>query len=178
MYARSAGLTLVHTYLLGCDHWVTRELRDLDAEAIDVVAVGPGAEERFDGIFICERVRLCDRIEIRHGSDVVSIADDALFHDQVMLCPAGCRDGAVVKQVSAYTGEYDRFDETACSEDMRRLERLLRTLRCPDPASMLRCLFQDLLQDLPHGEYATLVGRTFHVAFGTSADEATVDLVS
>ena len=29
MYARAAGLTLVHTYLLGFGHWVTRELRDL-----------------------------------------------------------------------------------------------------------------------------------------------------
>ena len=39
MYARAAGLTLVHTYLLGFEHWVTRELRDLDVEDIEVVAV-------------------------------------------------------------------------------------------------------------------------------------------
>ena len=174
MYARAAGLTLVHTYLLGFEHWVTRELRDLDVEDIEVVAVEPGAEERFDGIFICEKVRLCDRLEIRHGTEVVTISEDALFHDEVILCPAGCRGGAVVKQVSAYTGEYDHFDDTACDEDMRRLERLVRTLRCPDPASMLRCL----LQDLQLTDYAALVGRTFRVALGTSADEASVDLVS
>jgi len=39
---------------------------------------------------------------------------------------------------------------------------------------MLRCL----LQDLPLNDYAALVGRTFRVALGTSADEASVDLVS
>ena len=57
---------------------------------------------------------------------------DALFHDEVILCPAGCRGGAVVKQVSAYTGEYDHFDDTACDEDMRRLDRLVRTLSLAD----------------------------------------------
>ena len=178
MYARTAGLTLVHTYLLGIDHWVTHTLRDLNAEDIDVIPIGPGAEERFDGIFICEKLRLCDRIEIRHGSDTVTISDEALFHDDVILCPSGCRGGAVVKQVSAYTGEYDHFDDTACDEDMRRLDRLVRTLRCPDPASMLRCLLQDLLQHMPLIDQAALVGKTFRVALGVSADEASVDLVS
>ena len=174
MYARAAGLTLVHTYLLGPEHWVTRNLRDLDEEDIEVVAVGPGAEERLDGIFICEQVKLCERIEIRHGSDVVTISDDALFHDEAILVPAGCTGGDAVKQVSAYTGEYDHFDDTACDEDMRRLARLVRTLRCPDPASMLRCL----LQELPLNDHAALFGRTFRVALGASADEASVDLVS
>ena len=174
MYARAAGLTLVHTYLLGPEHWVTRNLRDLDEEDIEVVAVGPGAEERLDGIFICEQVKLCERIEIRHGSDVVTISDDALFHDEAILVPAGCTGGDAVKQVSAYTGEYDHFDDTACDEDMRRLDRLVRTLRCPDPASMLRCL----LQELPLNDHAALFGRTFRVALGASADEASVDLVS
>jgi hypothetical protein len=153
---------------------VTRKLRDLDVEDIEVIAVEAGAEERFDGIFICEKVRLCERIEIRHGSDLVTISDDALFHDEVILVPAGCRGGDVVKQVSAYTGEYDHFDDTACDEDMRRLDRLVRTLRCPDPASMLLCL----LQELPLSDYAALVGRTFRVALGTSVDEASVDLVA
>ncbi len=57
---------------------------------------------------------------------------------------------------------------------MRRLDRLVRTLRCPDPASVLRCL----LQDLPLNEYATLIGKTFRVSLGESVDEASVDLVS
>ena len=174
MYARAAGLTLVHTYLLGTNHWVTRDLRDLNAEDIVVVPVGVSAEERFDGLYICEQVRLCEQIEIQHGSDAVTITDDALFHDDAILCPSGCRGGAVVKQVSPYTGEYDHFDDTACEEDMRRLDRLVRTLRCPDPASVLRCL----LQDLPLNEYASLVGKTFRVSLGESADEAAVDLVS
>ena len=121
-----------------------------------------------------EQVRLCEQIEIQHGSDAVTITDDALFHDDAILCPSGCRGGAVVKQVSPYTGEYDHFDDTACEEDMRRLDRLVRTLRCPDPASVLRCL----LQDLPLNEYASLVGKTFRVSLGESADEAAVDLVS
>lgn len=174
MYARAAGLTLVHTYLLGTNHWATRGLRDLNAEDIAVVPVGIGAEERFDGLCICEQVRLCERIEIRHGSDAVSITDDALYHDESILYPSGCRGGAAVKQVSPYTGEYDHFDDTACEEDMRRLDRLVRTLRCPDPASVLRCL----LQDLPLNEYASLIGKTFRVTLGESADDASVDLVS
>lgn len=174
MYARAAGLTLVHTYLLGTNHWATRGLRDLNTEDIVVVPVGIGAEERFDGLCICEQVRLCERIEIRHGSDAVSITDDALYHDESILYPSGCRGGAAVKQVSPYTGEYDHFDDTACEEDMRRLDRLVRTLRCPDPASVLRCL----LQDLPLNEYASLIGKTFRVTLGDSADEASVDLVS
>lgn len=174
MYARAAGLTLVHNYLLGANHWATRGLRDLNAEDIVVVPVGIGAEERFDGLYICEQVRLCKQIEIQHGSDAVIITDHALFHDDAILCPSGCRGGAVVKQVSPYTGEYDHFDDTACEEDMRRLDRLVRTLRCPDPASVLRCL----LQDLPLNEYASLVGKTFRVSLGESIDEASVDLVS
>ena len=174
MYARAAGLTLVHTYLLSANHWVTQDLRDLNAEDIVVIPVGIGAEERFDGLCIYEQVRLCERIEIQHGSDAVTITEDALFHDDAILCPSGCRGGAVVKQVSPYTGEYDHFDDTACEEDMRRLHRLVRTLRCPDPASVLRCL----LQDLPLNEYASLVGKTFRVSLGESADEALVDLVS
>ena len=80
--------------------------------------------------------------------------------------------------LSAYTGEYDHFDDTACDEDMRRMDRLVRKLRCPDPASVLRCMFQDLLKDLPLNEYASLVGKTFRVSLGESADEAAVDLVS
>jgi Histidine kinase-, DNA gyrase B-, and HSP90-like ATPase len=178
MYARAAGLTLVHPYLLGSDHWVLQTLRDLDAEDIHVVAVGPGAEARFDGIFICEQLRLCEHIEIRHGNDIVTISDDALFHDEVILCPSGCCGGAVVKQVSAYTGELDHFDDTACGEDMRRLDQLVRTLRCPDAASMLRCLVQDLLKQLPLDEHTALLGKTFRVALGESADEASVDLVT
>ena len=178
MYARAAALTLVHTYLLGENHWATRNLRDLDSEEISVAPIGAGACGRFDGIYVCEQLRLCERIEIRHGSDVVNIADDALFHDGVILYPAACRGGTVVKQVSAYTGEDDRFDDTACEEDMRRLDRLVRTLRCPDPASVLRCL----LHDLQLNDYASLIGKTFRVHFparlGEPADEASVDLVA
>ena len=174
MYARAAGLTLVHTYLLGTNHWATRDLRDLNAEDIAVVPIGVSAEESFDGLYICEQVRLCERIEIRHGSDAVSVTGDALYHDEAILYPSGCRGGAAVKQVSPYTGEYDHFDDTACEEDMRRLDRLVRTLRCPDPASVLRCL----LQDLPLNEYASLVGKTFRVSLGESADEASVHLVA
>ena len=174
MYARAARLTLVHTYLLGTNHWVARELRDLNAEDIVVVPIGVSAEERFDGLYICEQVRVCEQIDIQHGSDAVSITDDALYHDEAILYPNGCRGGAAVKQVSPYTGDYDHFDDTACEEDMRRLDRLVRTLRCPDPASVLRCL----LQDLPLNEYASLVGKTFRVSLGESADEASVDLVS
>ena len=140
--------------------------------------IGVGAEECFDGLYVCEQVRLCERIEIHHGSDVVAITDDALFHDGAILYPSDCRGGAVVKQVSAYTGDCDHFDDTACEEDMRRLDRLVRKLRCPDPASVLRCMFQDLLKDLPLSEYTSLVGKTFRVALGQSADEALVDLVS
>ena len=174
MYARAAGLTLVHAYWLGSAHWVNRRLRDLDLENIEVVAVGPGAEARLDGLFVCEQLRLCERIEVRHGHDTVSISGDALFDGAAILYPAGCRNGDVVKQVSTYTGEDDHFDDTACEEDMRRLQRLVCTLRCADPASVLRCL----LQDLPLNDYAALVGRTFRVAVGTSAAEASVDLVS
>jgi hypothetical protein len=39
---------------------------------------------------------------------------------------------------------------------------------------VLRCL----LQDLPLSEYASLVGKTFRVSLGESADEASVDLVA
>ena len=178
MYARAAGLTLVHTYLLGPNHWATQSLRDLNAEDVVVIPIGIGAEECFDGLYICEQVRLCERIEIHHGGDAVAITDDALFHDGAILYPSDCRGGAVVKQVSSYTGEYDHFDDTACDEDMQRLDRLVRKLRCPDSASVLRCMFQDLLKDLPLNEYASLVGKTFRVSLGESADEAAVDLVS
>ena len=43
---------------------------------------------------------------------------------------------------------------------------------------MLRCMLQDLLQDLPLNDHAALVGRTFRIALGASADEASVDLVA
>ncbi|MEQ1804293.1 MAG: ATP-binding protein [Burkholderiaceae bacterium] len=178
MYARAAGLTLVHTYLLGENHWVMRNLRDLNTEDVRVVPTGITAEDYFDGLYVCEYIRLCERIEIHHGSDVVAITDDALFHDGTILYPSDCRGGAVVKQVSSYTGDCDHFDDTACEEDMRRLDRLVRKLRCPDPASVLRCMFQDLLKDLPRSDYTSLVGKTFRVALGQSADEALVDLVS
>jgi hypothetical protein len=174
MYARAAGLTLVHLYLLGENHWVARNLRDLNSEEVAVIPIGIGVRERFDGIYVCEQLQLCERLDIRHGADVVTITDDALFHDDAIYYPEECRGGAVVKQISAYTGEYDHFDDTACEEDMRRLDRLVRTLRCPDPASVLRCL----LQDLPLNEYATLIGKTFRVSLGESVDEASVDLVS
>jgi hypothetical protein len=174
MYARAAGLTLVHLYLLGENHWVARSLRDLNSEEVAVIPIGIGVRERFDGIYVCEQLQLCERLDIRHGADVVTITDDALFHDDAIYYPEECRGGAVVKQISAYTGEYDHFDDTACEEDMRRLDRLVRTLRCPDPASVLRCL----LQDLPLNEYATLIGKTFRVSLGESVDEASVDLVS
>jgi hypothetical protein len=178
MYARAAGLTLVHTYLLGQNHWVLRNLRDLNTEEVLVVPIGVSAEESFDGLYICEQVRLCERIEIHHGGDAVAITDDALFHDGAILYPSDCRGGSVVKQVSSYTGEYDHFDDTACEEDMRRMDRLVRKLRCPDSASVLRCMFQDLLKDLPLNEYASLVGKSFRVSLGETADEALVDLVA
>ena len=178
MYVGAAGLTLVHTHLLGENHWVVQNLRDLNSEDVRVVPIGISAEERFDGLYICEYVRLCKRIEIHHGGDAVAITDDALFHDGAILYPSDCRGGSVVKQVSSYTGEYDHFDDTACEEDMRRMDRLVRKLRCPDSASVLRCMFQDLLKDLPLNEYASLVGKTFRVALGASADKASVDLVS
>ena len=147
---------------------MTRELRDLDVEDIEVVAVGPGAEERFDGIFICEKVRLCDRIEIRHGADVVAISDDALFHDEVILCPAGCRGGAVVKQVSAYTGEYDHFDDTACDEDMRRLDRHNQTLQVTylldcEAEGGLVALVDDLGKSLPDCSFSCVNQDTLPV---------------
>ena len=171
MYARAAGLTLVHAYLLGENHWILQTglqiLRDLNSEDVRVVPIGVAVEDCFDGLYVCEQVRLCERIEIHHGSDVVAITDDALFHDGTILYPSDCRGGAVVKQVSSYTGDCDHFDDTACEEDMRRLDRLVRKLRCPDPASVLRCMFQDLLKDLPLSEYTSLVGKTFRVALGS-----------
>jgi hypothetical protein len=155
MFARAAGLTLVHTYLLGFEHWVTRELRDLDVEDIEVVAVEPGAEERFDGIFICEKVRLCDRLEIRHGTDVVTISDDALFHDEVILCPAGCRGGALSSSRSRPTPANTTTSTTrpvtrTCAGSISWCAPCAVRI----PASMLRCL----LQDLPLNDYATLIG--------------------
>jgi Histidine kinase-, DNA gyrase B-, and HSP90-like ATPase len=178
MYARAAGLTLVHPYLLGENHWVLRDLRDLNTEEVKVVPIEVATEECFDGLYVCEQVRLCERIEVHHGGHAVAITDDALFHDGAMLYPSDCRGGAVVKQVCAYLDECDHFDGTACEDDMRRLDRLVRKLRCPDSASVLRCMFQDLLNDLPRSDYTSLVGKTFRVALGASADEALVDLVA
>ena len=42
MYARAAGLTLVHLYLLGENHWVARSLRDLNSEEVAVIPIDIG----------------------------------------------------------------------------------------------------------------------------------------
>jgi len=124
LYARAVGLTLVNPYLLEPNHWAMRNLRDLDSEGFSVVVSGAGAAEDFDGLYVCEPVRLCDRIDITPGDHTVSLRDDALFHDGAILYPSGCRSGDVVKQVSAYRDESEHFDETACQDDIHHLERI------------------------------------------------------
>ena len=61
---------------------------------------------------------------------------------------------------------------------MRRQWRLARMLRCTDPASVMRSVFQARLQDMYLNEPVSFVGKTFRISLGESADEASVDLVT
>jgi len=174
MYARAASITLVEPEVLGESHWVRQGLRDLNAEEVVVSPVGPTIQAEFKGLWVSVDVQLCQSIEIRHGADVVQISDEALFVDGRILFPSGCEEGDVVKQVETYRGDYDVIDDTACEEDMTQLVRMVLTLRCPDPASMLK----SLLRQTGWSQYSSLAGKSFKVTLSGDTEEAMVDLVS
>lgn len=173
-YAKAASLTLVHPYLLSGTHGINRGLRNLELEDVAVTPIGATSRSEFRGIYVFVQVVLCEKIEIRHESDVVEISGEALYHEGTILYPSGCSDGEVVKQVAPYSDEDDRFDETAFEADARGLVRLVRALQCPDAASMLKCL----LQDIDWQEYPSLAGKTFTVTLKDDADEVAVALAS
>lgn len=174
MYARAADITLIQPEALGAGHWVRQGLRNLNEEEVVVSPVGPTIQAEFKGLWCFADVLLCESIEIRHGADVVQISDEALFVDGRILFPSGCEEGDVVKQVETYRGDSDAVDDTACEEDMTQLVRMVLTLRCPDPASMLK----SLLRQTGWSQYSSLAGKSFKVTLSGDTEEAMVDLVS
>jgi hypothetical protein len=98
MYAWSRRDVLVRTARLSEDHWVHAYVRRLQDEPIDVEIVGEARRAVFDGRFIWPAVVLCERYAIAVGTDRVEISDEALFHGDRIIVPAGEHSGAVVRQ--------------------------------------------------------------------------------
>jgi hypothetical protein len=172
MYAQAASVVLVDLDMLGPDHWVQHGLRDLAKESVTVTAVDVTVEGNFRGIYAQAPVRVCNHIEIAHGSDKVTIRDKAIYHGGVILYPRGCSDGQVVMQVSDYRSSQDHVDDLACETDMHHLARFVHKLRCPDPVGLLQCV----LEEICWTDYPQLCGKRFRLIIGTSDAKPTVSL--
>jgi hypothetical protein len=173
MYVRARGLVLVNAASLGDGHWVHAHLRDIASGDIAVTAVEPSHRVEFDGRWVCPTVQLCRRVTIRVGNDQVDVDDDAVFHDAVVYLPAGCHSGEVVRQISDYQDEYDRFDDADCHADAIALADLVRRLRAVDPKATLMSLMRDLRLE----RYPLLVGKAFRLQVAATDDGHTVEVV-
>ena len=172
LYVRAAGLILLDR--LGDGHWARQGIRDLNAESPKALPCGEAREGQLEAIYAWSPVVLCDHVEITHGAHTVQIADDAVFHDSRILFPRTCESGDVVRQVSSYRDEGDRFDDTAAQADCQTLERLVRTLRCDDAPSLVA----SLLRDVPFERYSWLAGKTFKVTLDAASADPRVEEVS
>lgn len=173
MFARSRGHLLVHTARLSENHWGQRFVRRLQDEPIEVEVLGAARRAMFDGRFIWTRVVLCDRYAITVGDDRVEIGDQALFHDDRIIVPAGEHGGAAVRQASSYIDSDDRFCEDDLEADQAALARLIGHLREADPAATLR----RLLAELPLANYPLLLTRRFLVTIGAARGEDAVEAI-
>lgn len=174
MYVRARGLVLVDAASLGDGHWVHSHLRDVASCDVVVTAAEPSEPVEFDGRWVCPMVRLCRHVTVSLGNDQVDIDDDAVFHDSVAYMPAGCHSGEVVRQISNYQDEFDRFDEVDADADASALADLMRRLRAVDPKATLMSLMRDLRLE----RYPLLVGKAFRLQVGATDDGHTVELVS
>lgn len=173
MYARARRCVLVHAYRLGERHWIHPFVRRLQDEPIAVTIVGETHRAVLDGRFIWPAVVLCDRYTIAVGTDLVELRDEALFHEDQLIAPAGERTGEAVRQASSYIDGDDRFCGDDLEADRCALARLIGNLRADDPTATLRCL----LGDLPLEHYPLLAGRRFRITVGTVRGGHSVELV-
>lgn len=174
MYLRARGFVLVNAASLGDNHWVHPHLRDIASSDIAVTPVEPSHRVEFDGRWVCPTVQLCRQVTIRVGNDQVDVDDDAVFHDAVAFLPAGCHSGAVVRQISDYQDEFDRFDDADCHADAAALADLVRRLRAVDPLATLMSLMRDLRLE----RYPLLVGKAFRLQVAATDDGHAVELVA
>ena len=166
MYARAAKLVLVDSWRLGVGHWLRQRIRRLSTEHVEVAAAGAvHGEVLLDGIYVYQKVLMCEAIEIRHGDDAVRITNEAVFDGERAWLPDGCCNGELVKQLAPYTDGNDVFDETACGLDAQALVRAVTVARCADAASV----FAFLLQGVKLQDYGLLSGATLRVAASSAA---------
>jgi hypothetical protein len=174
MYARAAELLLVDSWRLGAGHWLRQGIRRLSTEHVEVAAAGAvHAEVVLDGIYVYQKVLMCEGIEIRHGDDAVRITSEAVFDGERAWLPDGCRDGDLVKQLASYTDGNDVFDETSCGLDAQALVRAVTVSRCADAASVLAFL----LRSMKLQNYGLLSGATLQVAIAPTGN-VTVEQVA
>ena len=174
MYARARGYVLVRGERLSENHWVHRHVRHLLELPVELERLGESHRTTFEGRVIGPSVVLCERFAIGIGADRVEIEDEALFHDGEVIVPLGDLRGEVVRQVSSYIDESERFREDDYEADRHALSQLIRRLRSIDPIHTLR----SLLSELSLESYPLLAGKTFRLGIGTARDRHFIDLVS
>ena len=174
MYARAANLLLVDSWRLGAGHWLRQGIRRLGTEQVEVVATGAVHREVIlDGVYVYQKVLMCEGIEIRHGADAVRITSEAVFDGKRAWLPDGCCNGELVKQLAPYTDGNDVFDETGCGLDAQTLVRAITVSRCADAAGVLAFLLHSMkLQD-----YELLAGATLRVVIAPTGN-VTVEQVA
>jgi hypothetical protein len=173
MYARARRCVLVSTAGLGERHWVHPFVRRLQDEPIDVEIAGETHRAVLEGRFIWPAVVLCDRYAITVGTDRVELRDEALFHKDQVIVPAGEQTGEAVRQASSYIDADDRFCDDDLEADRSALARLIWHLRADDPTATLR----SLLGDLPLESYPLLASRRFCITIGVVRGGHAVELI-
>lgn len=173
MYAFAHRYLVINPYELHEGHWCHTQVRRLDAAQIHLEAVGVQTRALFDGRWIRVTVVLCASVRLCLGDDAVDIADDGVFHDDVLYIPAGETTGKAVRQASDYTDHMDRFLHDDLHADLAALADLIRQLRSTDPSTTL----DSLLAPLHLQKYPVLRGKTFRLTVAGDSDTCTIDLI-
>jgi hypothetical protein len=172
MFARASRLVLVRWYRLDAGHWAQAHIRDLEQEAVTLTIDGEAQRVEFEGRGIWPTLVLCAGYGLSIGGECVEITDEAIFHADQVIVPAGEASGRVVRQASPYRDDEDRPLDDDMAADECELAQLIRLLRADDPAQALAALLGELSLE----NYPLLTGRSFRLTVGLSRSAHSVVL--
>lgn len=172
VFAWKADYTLIDADFLDAEHWVHRQVKDLDGAELNLEVVSPGKAVPFEpGRWLWGRtVRFCKGYRITIAEETVEITDAGLYHcsgedaeeNGEILIPEKETSGRVVHQVQDFMDENDQYQEHEADEEEALMQTFILAHRSETPEAMLAAV----LESARLRDYPALAGRSYRVKIG------------